>query len=115
MHDGRGGLEYIPLPERLSIGRSSSCGLTLPDASVSAKHAEILTQNDGEVLLCDLGSTNGTTLDGEPVRAGATTHLRLNSCLRFGFLKQDFVLCLQNPSKPMIKPPEVRDCSVLTS
>jgi hypothetical protein len=48
---------------RLSIGRAPSCDFTVPDISVSRWHAKL--HKDGEQwVLADLGSTNGTRLNG---------------------------------------------------
>ncbi len=52
------------------IGRSSEADLTLPSRSVSGMHAKILEEN-GEMWLYDLGSTNGTFVNGERVRKKA--------------------------------------------
>lgn len=50
----------------LTIGRSSSCDLVLPDSSVSRHHAEIRLRAEGGVL-SDLGSRNGTYINGQRV------------------------------------------------
>jgi hypothetical protein len=51
---------------RTVIGRGSDADITIPDAGTSRKHVEILW--DGErAMVRDLGSTNGTKLDGRPV------------------------------------------------
>lgn len=55
------------------IGRGSSCDLTLPERQVSRYHAQILQQNGGYVLK-DLGSRNGTHLNGEQVQGTADLH-----------------------------------------
>jgi hypothetical protein len=49
--------------ERLLIGRAAACDLMLADLSVSRHHAELRRQGE-EWLLADLGSTNGTHLNG---------------------------------------------------
>ena len=49
-----------------TIGRKAGNGLQIVDPSVSGKHAEIVAQG-GEVVLRDLGSTNGTRLGAERV------------------------------------------------
>ncbi len=57
----------VPLRvNRSVIGRSRSCDVVLNDPSVSREHARVWTQ-DGRVLCVDLGSSNGTTVDGRPV------------------------------------------------
>ncbi|WP_129657373.1 FhaA domain-containing protein [Rothia halotolerans] len=45
------------------LGRSSEADITIEDTGVSRRHLEILTQ-DGVHLAVDLGSTNGSTVDG---------------------------------------------------
>lgn len=45
------------------LGRGPDCDLVLDDRSVSARHLE-LTLQEGAVEVRDLGSTNGTLLDG---------------------------------------------------
>jgi hypothetical protein len=53
--------------EPLTIGRLSDCDVVLSDDSVSRRHAE-LRRLGGEILLVDLGSTNGTKVNGASVR-----------------------------------------------
>lgn len=50
------------------IGRAGDCDVQLFDKGVSRRHACVLEQEDGSVLLRDLGSSNGTLVDGQPVR-----------------------------------------------
>lgn len=55
------------LRKRVGIGRADDNELALDDASVSGHHCEVV--RDGDVYtLRDLGSTNGTTINGAPVR-----------------------------------------------
>lgn len=80
------GLE-VPLSaaDSMSIGRSSESGLVIRDDYTSSHHAR-LSQRGGIWMLQDLGSTNGTFLDGQrlsdkpvqvqngtPIKVGATT------------------------------------------
>jgi hypothetical protein len=55
------------------IGRSTDADIVLDDAGVSRKHAEIRLMDDGRARVIDLGSTNGTYVDGERVHAGNLT------------------------------------------
>ncbi len=48
------------------IGRSTDADVRLPDTGVSRRHAELKLAGDS-VLLVDLGSTNGTTVNGRSV------------------------------------------------
>jgi FHA domain/DUF1707 SHOCT-like domain len=53
---------------RFTIGRDAGCDMVLPDPTVSRWHAGLRRATDGW-LLDDLGSTNGTRLNGWRVRA----------------------------------------------
>jgi len=53
-------------PGGATIGRSRQCDIVLDDANVSRQHAE-LRPRGGSWILSDLGSTNGSRLNGHPV------------------------------------------------
>lgn len=53
--------------ERMIIGRLAECEITLADANVSRQHAAFVREGDGWAIE-DLDSTNGTRLNGEPVK-----------------------------------------------
>ena len=52
----------------LVIGRSSSCEIHVPDSEVSRAHSEVAVA-DGELIVRDLGSTNGTRVNGDIITA----------------------------------------------
>src|SRR5579871_4939615 len=54
------------------LGRGTDCDLRLVDPGVSRHHAELRVEDD-QVVLVDLGSTNGTFVNSEPVRRVALT------------------------------------------
>jgi hypothetical protein len=58
----------IPLgADTVTIGRLADCDIVLKDKGASRKHAQ-LKRRDGRWTLTDLGSTNGTRLNGQTVQ-----------------------------------------------
>jgi two-component system cell cycle response regulator len=53
--------------EEVVIGREESCDLVLHDASVSRRHAGVTSDEEGRLVLRDMGSTNGTARNGHAV------------------------------------------------
>ncbi|HUA42967.1 MAG TPA: DUF1707 and FHA domain-containing protein [Streptosporangiaceae bacterium] len=66
---------------RFTIGRESACDMTLADLTVSRWHAS-LQRDAGGWLLADLGSTNGTRLNGW--RVNSPIHVRAGDLVSFG-------------------------------
>ncbi|WP_370268721.1 FHA domain-containing protein [Streptomyces sp. V4I8] len=72
----------------IRIGRSAEADVPLDDPDVSRLHCAVTVAADGRVSVADLGSTNGTTLDGtrvttSPVRFAPGALLRIGeSALR---------------------------------
>jgi hypothetical protein len=63
----------------IHLGRAASNDFTIPHESVSGTHCQVVTEN-GQVLIRDLGSTNGTMVDRSRVteaslQPGQTIHL----------------------------------------
>ena len=85
-------------PGEFLIGRSPSCNLTLEDPLVSRKHARILTTESGAVL-DDLGSRNGTLVNGEPVFEGH--RLANRDRIRVGGHEMVFIEERRYHSRPM--------------
>ncbi|UJA16579.1 FHA domain-containing protein [Streptomyces collinus] len=73
---------------RITVGRSADADVPLDDPDVSRLHCAVTVGADGRVSVADLGSTNGTALDGtrvdeRPVRFSAGALLRIGeSALR---------------------------------
>jgi FHA domain-containing protein/GAF domain-containing protein len=78
LHDG----------ESMDIGRDAACGLIVEDGRVSKRHARLRWTGSGW-LLEDLGSKNGTTLNGAPVSA-ASPELREGDWICLGGLMARF-------------------------
>ncbi|MFI2415021.1 FHA domain-containing protein [Streptomyces sp. NPDC018947] len=73
---------------QIRLGRSADADVALDDPDVSRMHCAVTVAADGRVSVADLGSTNGTTLDGtrvgdRPVRFAPGALLRIGeSALR---------------------------------
>ena len=61
-----GGREHAITGERAVLGRSRECELRVADLNVSRRHAEI-RREDGAYWIVDLGSMNGTLVNGKQV------------------------------------------------
>jgi len=66
----------------LTIGRAAGCGISIPDDTfVSNVHARVF-ERDGDVFVEDLGSTNGTLVNGAALHA--TLKLRKGDRIQAG-------------------------------
>lgn len=84
MRTGGKKIGTFKLKDQLTLGRADGCGLCPPDDYLSQFHARF-TRRDGSWFVEDLGSTNGTSLNGvalsgtmevrsgDEVTAGTTT------------------------------------------
>jgi hypothetical protein len=59
-------LDWTGAQTQVLVGRHQACDVVLEDLSVSRRHAQ-LRFRDGSWILRDLGSTNGTTVNGRRV------------------------------------------------
>jgi pSer/pThr/pTyr-binding forkhead associated (FHA) protein len=66
----------------LRIGRSSNNEVVIQDETVSLHHAELYIDNEN-MILKDMGSTNGTFLNNSPERISSAT-LSIEAIVRFG-------------------------------
>lgn len=77
------------LPRQV-IGRSHGCQLQLTSKKVSSEHAVVWW--DGAWRIKDLGSRNGTVVDGEPLPAGQDRQLGAGTTIQFGDESQSWVV-----------------------
>jgi len=59
---------------RIIMGRTADADVTIPELSISVEHAALYATPFG-LAIADLGSTNGTFVDGERVTKGVTVSL----------------------------------------
>lgn len=62
------GSQYLLTKEKTILGRGSGCDIVIDDPGISRKHLEIDVTPNG-VIARDLGSTNGTYVEGHQVPA----------------------------------------------
>ncbi|HYO59502.1 DUF4388 domain-containing protein [Archangium sp.] len=64
----QGGEFPLKVEKQVVIGRSSELDMVLVEDMVSRKHARIIVNGAGQISIEDLGSTNGTFVNGEKVK-----------------------------------------------
>jgi RNA polymerase sigma-70 factor (ECF subfamily) len=86
-------------PQRLDLGRSGGCGVVMMHGSVSRRHSAVLHEG-GRWRVCDLGSRNGTYLNGVRLEPDERLPLADGDLIRLGA----WVLLVRLPAPP--EPPE---------
>ncbi len=92
--------QLFPVTDRLVIGRGGAVEILIEDESVSRRHAEVTKSGDGYVVR-DLGSANGTLLNGEPL-TGEKVALQPGDVLQVGVVE----LVLEQEEAPEPQAPE---------
>lgn len=83
LSEGFTGRTYELKTDKTTVGRLSDNAFEIPEASVSSHHAEILMRGN-DVVIKDLGSTNGTFINGEKIEEAT---LKPGQILRFGMIE----------------------------
>lgn len=65
----------------MTVGRETYCNICIPDGSVSRNHARLEMDEMGNWEIEDLGSTNGTKVNGRPI---SRSKLRFGDQVTFG-------------------------------
>lgn len=86
------------------VGRSQASGLSLDSPSVSRLHGKF-SHHDGQYYFCDLGSSNGSLIQGEMAVANQEYLLQPGQIIRLG----DFILLLE----ALPEPPEELPATVI--
>jgi pSer/pThr/pTyr-binding forkhead associated (FHA) protein len=79
--DGENIAQHVVEPGEYVIGREAECEIVVPVEGVSRRHAK-LTVNYSELLIEDAGSSNGTFVNGKPVKEA--TRLWPNQKIQIG-------------------------------
>lgn len=69
---------------RCRIGRTKENDVAIDDISVSKHHASLLLNSDDKLLAADVGSTNGTFINGNRISYGEAYEIKENDVLRLG-------------------------------
>ncbi len=81
------------------VSAAQECDVAFPDRQISRRHAEIFVEQ-GRYFLRDLGSKNGTFLNGQPVREAVllqdNDEVQLALCVRLRFIGADATLPLED-------------------
>ncbi len=99
-YDGEmAGQRWLIEGHSLLIGRGSDCDVVLPTRQVSRHHARIERLAEGTYQLHDLGSKNGTHVNGEEVREQPRRlrdgdEIQVALCVKLGFVGADATLPL---------------------
>lgn len=90
--------KVYPLAGTVVVGRVPGSGIQLDDDSVSRRHAELEVDGD-RVILRDLGSANGTLLNGDPVQGEVA--LFAGDVVQFGVIEMQLEIpeSLSGPSR----------------
>jgi hypothetical protein len=67
LEEGHEARTYQLHKQSVAIGRLPECDIVISDPGASRRHATITREDGGEYVLTDLGSTNGTLVNDEPV------------------------------------------------
>jgi pSer/pThr/pTyr-binding forkhead associated (FHA) protein len=67
-----------------TIGRDLSNDIVIADSYASSRHARVELQSDGYFYLVDVGSSNGTLLNGQRVRANDSIPLDPGDVISIG-------------------------------
>jgi len=96
--------EALTLLPRMLVGRAPGCDLRIDDSRVSSRHAELRWTPSGWQIK-DLGSRNGTKLDGRPLPQGQWRSLAGGAILTFGCVEAEWrALDVSPPRLPMAAP-----------
>lgn len=68
----------------LKVGRDTNCDIVLHSDKASALHAEITILNNGDILLEDKNSRNGTFVMNRPIKPGTQISIKRGDAIRFG-------------------------------
>lgn len=71
--------------DHITLGRASTADIVLDDLAISNVHAHFeIDEEEGRTTVQDVGSSNGTHVNRQPLQAHTPTPLRSGDVVRFG-------------------------------
>ena len=86
----------------ITIGRDTTNDVVISDVKVSRAHCQIVRNNEGVCSIVDLGSSNGTYVNGK--RINSETQLQLHDIVRIGDTNLQWQNYIKITTKPMPEP-----------
>lgn len=86
--------------KRLSIGRTKENDIAIDDQSISKAHASLLLTKEGNLIVADIGSTNGTFVRGERIAYGKAVEISSGDNVLFGLVKVDVKFAPKSRAEP---------------
>src|SRR5215472_4231164 len=83
----------------VTLGRLPANTIVIDDGKTSGRHAEVWPEGAGYVL-ADVGSTNGTMLNGQPLRVHEPQPLRNGDVITIGLTRVTVELAATSGSAP---------------
>ena len=103
--DGKGDLhEFAVKGKRVTIGRDPNNRICIPKTFVSARHAIITLNSDGDYFIDDCASRNGTFVNGD--RVVETHKIELGDLIRFGTMEYRFAEAEEASALPPVPLPD---------
>jgi hypothetical protein len=84
LHDSVINLELRVTGEPVQIGRAAGSAVRIDDSSVSRAHCSIALRPDGSIVLSDLGSANGTRINGRQLQSYENCAIKPNDVISVG-------------------------------
>lgn len=85
------GVEYRislkPDGEPQYIGRGAGVALRIDDSSVSRLHCSLSLRGSGEIFISDLGSANGTSVNGRAINQGERSEIKKGDMIEAGDIR----------------------------
>jgi pSer/pThr/pTyr-binding forkhead associated (FHA) protein len=97
----------------ITVGRLSENTLQIEDISVSSRHATLTLGEGGDYVLRDIGSTNGTELNGKEITREEDYKLQDGDKVVFGKIEASYVS--ENPAEAREMPQAEEVTAVVAS